>query len=539
MSADITEAVDCLLKLSVSIRTPAPHDRLKASSRMDISPYEAFDISHVATKFELASPKLAEHLGRANSRRRQFFMYRASHHAILSDGLNEDHDKSVFGKLSTVASSIPQSLKNKSLDPKIELIDEDEVSEGGITPTSYATTRGDIDRPHIPALPDEASKGPFECPFCFMMISVSSRRAWKKHIFADLRPYNCLIVDCPFIGSDFSRRREWIDHMSQKHWRFWHCAFCDHLPFDSSELLRDHLQRCHLEDVSEDQLRASAELYTSHRPLDNTSSCPLCREPTPSAREYKRHVGRHLEDIALFVLPRGFDDASGEDTSDERPLEGTDDDSVTRLSDSSRMNEEVAVLEEAQGEEREEIGTEQNVMRHSSHTSLTRPPNLLPTLDDLFPNRRPTLHGPPETATSLLELNEYRTARIAEILSDFRNLQYYIATAPVDPPNTDDYYTEGWAALRQCSIDGHHILNVAADITVPQTGGGEAEQARAELKQVLLDSYARRHEGQKIYLRQAAAQRWIEYRESVLQGQRPNSSHRRQLRACDDQLRSV
>ncbi|KAI0833126.1 hypothetical protein F5Y06DRAFT_307329 [Hypoxylon sp. FL0890] len=134
-------------------------------------------------------------------------------------------------------------------------------------------------------------------------------------------------------------------------------------------------------------------------------------------------------------------------------------------------------------------------------------------------------------------LNDYRTARVAEVLSDFRTLQYYIAAAPVDPPNAEDYYTEGWAALRQCAIDGQHILNCAADVTVPRAHGGEAEQAKAELKQILLDAYARRHEGQKIYLRQAAAQRWIEYRESVLQGQRPNSSHRRQLRACDDQLR--
>ncbi|KAI1462573.1 hypothetical protein F4805DRAFT_452400 [Annulohypoxylon moriforme] len=136
-------------------------------------------------------------------------------------------------------------------------------------------------------------------------------------------------------------------------------------------------------------------------------------------------------------------------------------------------------------------------------------------------------------------LNDYRTARVADILSDFRNLQYYIAAAPVDPPNGEDYYTEGWAALRQCAMDGQHILNCAADVTVPQANGGEAEQQRAELKQILLDAFSRRHEGQKIYLRQAAAQRWIEYRDSVLQGQRPNSSHRRQLRACDEQLRGV
>ncbi len=72
---------------------------------------------------------------------------------------------------------------------------------------------------------------------------------------------------------------------------------------------------------------------------------------------------------------------------------------------------------------------------------------------------------------------------MAEVLSDFRTLQYYIAAAPVDPTNPEDYYTEGWAALRQCVLDGQHILNCSADVTVPQATGGEDEQARVELQQ--------------------------------------------------------
>ncbi|KAF4423082.1 hypothetical protein FPRO06_05323 [Fusarium proliferatum] len=135
-------------------------------------------------------------------------------------------------------------------------------------------------------------------------------------------------------------------------------------------------------------------------------------------------------------------------------------------------------------------------------------------------------------------LNEFRTMRVAEVLSDFRTLQYYIAAAPVDPEDTADYYTEGWAALRQCALDGQHILECGADTSVPTPPGGEQEQMKAELKQVLLDAYARRHEGQKIYLRQAAAQRWVEYRKQVLQGGVPNSSNQSQLRACDRQLRA-
>lgn len=74
------------------------------------------------------------------------------------------------------------------------------------------------------------------------------------------------------------------------------------------------------------------------------------------------------------------------------------------------------------------------------------------------------------------------------MLSDFRTLQYYIAAAPVNPENMDDYYTEGWAALRQCALDGQHILNCGADMTVPQSNGNPAEQAKAELKQSVYSS---------------------------------------------------
>lgn len=47
----------------------------------------------------------------------------------------------------------------------------------------------------------------------------------------------------------------------------------------------------------------------------------------------------------------------------------------------------------------------------------------------------------------------------------------------------DDYYTEGWTALRQCNIDGQRILNCGADTSVPEASGGPEEQAKAELKQ--------------------------------------------------------
>lgn len=75
---------------------------------------------------------------------------------------------------------------------------------------------------------------------------------------------------------------------------------------------------------------------------------------------------------------------------------------------------------------------------------------------------------------------------MAEVLADFQSIQYYIASAPVDPINMDDYYTEGWSTLRQCNLDGQRILNCGADTRVPEASGGPDEQAKAELKLYVL-----------------------------------------------------
>ncbi|KFZ19017.1 hypothetical protein V501_00859 [Pseudogymnoascus sp. VKM F-4519 (FW-2642)] len=136
-------------------------------------------------------------------------------------------------------------------------------------------------------------------------------------------------------------------------------------------------------------------------------------------------------------------------------------------------------------------------------------------------------------------LNDARATRVADLLSDFRALQHSIASVSSDPPHPDDFYTEGYAALRQCAVDGQHVLNVAADTRVPTGRGGQAEQEKAELTQVLLDSFSRRHEAQKICMRQSAAMRWVAWRDGVLLGMRPDPSHVPALVSCDQALRAV
>ncbi|KHN94322.1 uncharacterized protein MAM_07851 [Metarhizium album ARSEF 1941] len=137
-------------------------------------------------------------------------------------------------------------------------------------------------------------------------------------------------------------------------------------------------------------------------------------------------------------------------------------------------------------------------------------------------------------------LNECRRARVAELLDDFRTLQHHITDAPSYPGYGDDFYSDGWTTLRQCAVDGRHILECAADTRVPVANGGQEEQTKAELKQVLLDAFSRRHEAQKIFMRQGAAKRWLSYRDIVLQNQHshPAIQLQQQLDACDDELRA-
>lgn len=177
ISVDVADVVNCLLRLSVAIRNPAPHDRFIESHSIDMSHYEPFDIQHVYSKFDSIDPELAERLGKAISRRRQFFKYRMAHRMRLAHGLDDHH----FGDAETIASSLPEHLKGQfdtdQLYPSVPF--RDDCSDAGISQTSYATSTANRDERRVPPLPAEASKGPFECPFCFMMVSIPDRLSWK------------------------------------------------------------------------------------------------------------------------------------------------------------------------------------------------------------------------------------------------------------------------------------------------------------------------------------------------------------------------
>jgi hypothetical protein len=80
---------------------------------------------------------------------------------------------------STIASSLPDKLKLSAVDVSM-LRDDDNQSEGGFTATSFSTSVADTAALRIPPLPHNTDYDThFECPFCYDIIIVKNRSAWK------------------------------------------------------------------------------------------------------------------------------------------------------------------------------------------------------------------------------------------------------------------------------------------------------------------------------------------------------------------------
>ncbi|KAJ8129795.1 hypothetical protein O1611_g3836 [Lasiodiplodia mahajangana] len=262
LSKEIADTISNLLRLSMSLRNPAPHDRFMSTEYAKVRYFEANDKAHVEAKFPRASQTLVIRLGQALSQRRQYFRYRESHHEKLARGLF-DSGRSEAGAQSTVASSIPRGMRVPGTTPVFGELDEDERSDTGFSQTSFATTAPDSERLRIPPLPKKSNDGPFECPFCFMLIFCESEYATE----ADLR----------------------------KH------VTGNHGPITEMEL-NTVIARC-----------GRNQSLSTIFPVE----CPLCCDTLQSVQQYQRHIGRHQVDLALFALPRINDDEPDERSEDQ------------------------------------------------------------------------------------------------------------------------------------------------------------------------------------------------------------------------------
>ncbi|WAO93324.1 PX domain-containing protein [Fusarium falciforme] len=311
----IQASVDRLFRLSMLIRRKRPRGR--EPTEMGAHAVDAtMDIRHIKDKFPKVKAEewLAVRLGTAIAKRRAFISYRQLHHQRLAKQHRDSTEEGAAGS-KTAPSTIATTYEEGSLD-----IEQQAASLARLSivtgSTSFATAFGGDENGDlcVPALNRLKFHGiqlgydsAFECPFCRTIQVVSSEHEWRRHIFSDLQPYVCTFQNCS--SDSFSSRHEWFNHELDSHRKQWHCTKCHHINFTSASQLRSHFDSTHQGSFTDAQwpliLKACKRTLTAFGP----SSCPLCftwappRSEAYNAKEFCRHLGSHLQQLALTALP--------------------------------------------------------------------------------------------------------------------------------------------------------------------------------------------------------------------------------------------
>ena len=245
----VTRLMDSLFETSMLIRKPAQSDFLHGGCSTEAKAYESFDRDVIQTKYPDASQILKTRLVRAMFQRRRYLMYRERHHAKISKEVDDEADDTRDDMSDTIATTF------RSQAP----IDDGNASIKAMTETTYSTSvwNGDIGLPRRPN--GEHDEAPFECHYCFCIITAPSRLDWLKHVFDDIKPYVCVFEQCQTPHRLYSARREW----------------------------RHHVEKAH------------ATQY------DAIDICHLCTAVTGSKGKWISHVAKHLQELAISALRLG------------------------------------------------------------------------------------------------------------------------------------------------------------------------------------------------------------------------------------------
>lgn len=149
--------------------------------------------------------------------------------------------------------------------------------------------------------------------------------AIRKHVLTDLKPYVCTFEECEV--ALFPNQSTWWAHERKMHRREWSCTFCPRKGkvFDSPTDFESHLRVHHamaLGDNFDTQLPQILEMSQQSLGHKIRPECPFCEDWEQTVREqnpqfsqteafyimpeqFKRHLGAHMDQLALFAIPRG------------------------------------------------------------------------------------------------------------------------------------------------------------------------------------------------------------------------------------------
>ncbi|OAX81886.1 hypothetical protein ACJ72_03770 [Emergomyces africanus] len=133
--------------------------------------------------------------------------------------------------------------------------------------------------------------------------------------------------------------------------------------------------------------------------------------------------------------------------------------------------------------------------------------------------------------------NDARALRITELMNDFRTIHLNIASLKKDPPPMEQF-SEGYAVMNQCLADAQSLLNLPFNTSSQGPSTDDDRVVKAHLQSIIVDASARRFRAHRIYLRMAAASRWVLRRSQALQGQKPSAQNISDSQPASDALHS-
>lgn len=371
----ISDGIRSLLKINVLIRKATPRDRFARALHADNPFIGQFDINYVAERYsKLNKPDskwLCVRLGRAITKRRQFLRYSREHRVRIA-GQNENDRESKRhisakdrgeGKafdmnfdtqmrssvgtelISSVAAHTRAPTKASTLDiTRLQKPSEDEANiedtRSFISAGSSLQVEDENSRLHLPSL-EESSGGNsiFECPFCLGIQTFTRESAWRRHAHRDLKSYVCTLGEEECDSAMFGDNRTWFDHELQNHRKQWVCVVCSKGPFRTPADFKSHMKNMH-PDVLVDHRQLEVFMVAGQRAVDAIAAdeCPFCDEwgetlknntPVPESTgspevvitvelaQFRRHVASHMEQLALFAIPRSMGDNELEEGSNK------------------------------------------------------------------------------------------------------------------------------------------------------------------------------------------------------------------------------
>ena len=262
LQESLATIIDCLFEMSILVRKPAQRDHRMKSNKDEVDFYERYDCGYIRDKFPNADQRIAARLGQAITRRRMYLKYRERHAMKLRQGINAGNAIPVGSDILSETVATNFQIIGNSFD--------DQASEAGLSETSYAPTLVSGGHVTIPAPPRNSQGGaPFECPYCYFIITIKSTRSWNRHVFNDLQPYVCTELMCDTPGKLFTTKHEWLHHICTAHPR---------------------------EGLPDSKLQARGQ--------GQDHQCVLCLTVLDSSEKRNHHVARHLQEVALFVVPQ-------------------------------------------------------------------------------------------------------------------------------------------------------------------------------------------------------------------------------------------